>query len=196
MTEPREKHLKILKRTRLKRNARLIAASLACISLGAVFSWMYYQQGDLTNAVLTLLPFAIIFPWGLTYLALLARGKHYTQTQNMILAGKPLSVQIENLDAISGDIQLRSPEGVELFQVDDPAFGLINAISCELRVFEKGQQQRRKEIAGSYTGKKATLYPDADDTTAVLFVNDTAIRLKRITSRRLEIRARTDTPPK
>jgi hypothetical protein len=156
---------------------------------------LYYQHGDLSNSVLVLLPFAVVFPWGLFYLTRLAIGKKYSETQNMILSGEPLSAAIESLEAISGDIQLRIPTGVELFQVDDPAFGLINAIKCELKVFEKAQQEKRKQLVNAYIGKKGVLYPDPDGCHAVLFVNETALRLKRISGKRVEISARPGAPP-
>ena len=79
-------------------------------------------------------------------------------------------------------MRLTLPTGTEYFKVDDAAFGLINALILELQCFRSAQDKKRAQIASTYIGKDGILYGGADGANnAVLFVDNTAMRLKSIT---------------
>lgn len=63
--------------------------------------------------------------------------------------------------------------------VTDSSFGLVNALRCELKVFENAQQEERMKIGEGCAGRDATIYTSQDNRDAVLLVNDTALQLRR-----------------
>ncbi len=186
MTDSRTKHLEILKRARRKRNGILLSVALGCIAFGALFSCLYGMGGHTLKAFMILVPFALIFPLGLFCLLRNSIGKDFTESVDTVSSGQPVTAYVDSLDAISGSVRLRTKADEGLFEVADPAFGLINALKCEMKVFDAAQRERRREIVREYEGKEGVLYSNQSDERAVLFINKTALKLRRISRQRAE----------
>lgn len=172
-------HLTILQRARGKRIVVLLSVTFASIVFGLFTSGLLYGRGDLVRALLVLVPFGVIFPLGLLSTCLNTE-KNCFAAAKVVRDGQAGQATIEFLDAITGSVRLRlSAGGAEFFQVTDSSIGLVNALRCELKVFENAQQEERMKIGEGFAGRDATIYTSQDNRDAVLLVNDTALQLRR-----------------
>jgi len=186
MTDLRSEHIHVLKCVKWRSVAFLLTLALASIAFGLVLSLRYQNNGDCIRAILVLIPFCVIFPFGLFYVTHLSFMK-LSDTEKLVRGSEPIRATIENLDAIFGQLRLHLSNGVGFFQVDDPAFGLINILKCELNAFEEDDRRaERQRLDKKYLGKDGTLYIGSQGEIAVLFVNNTVIRLQRISRQKAE----------
>ena len=185
MNDLSSKHIEIIRRSKWQRNIYLLCVALISIVYGAILSITDQRSGDWSNTWVVI-AFGIVFPLGLFRVISVSFGEHFTALKKIIESNEPVRAVIEDFDPIPGSIRLGLPNGHQFFRLVDLATNLINALKCEFAVSKHAQQEKRRQIVQTFNGKDGTYYGGLDSEYGILFVDDSALTLRQVSSQKAE----------
>lgn len=176
-------HLVLANKTHRSTFTTLALVAVCLFAFGAIATLQFHLHGKMLKEILMCLTFCIVFPVGLLYMGSLSLSKRPVSKQ-LIETASPCEVTIKSMDTVIGSVLLTTPDGDVYYSVDDPAFGLLNAIRVDLRPFKKSQDAYRHR----FNGKPAILYSSPDNSDAGLVIDDSLfLKLKSQQPTRLQI---------
>lgn len=150
-------------------------------------SVIFYKYIDCNQAVSLFLAFDILVPVVVLFIALGTFGKNHSMAVKTISSGESIRVEIEKLEPISGEIQLKLPEGSKSFRVIDLSFGLLNAIKLGMKTSKEDDDERRKQMTRKYIGKSGDFFIGKEGNCSVLFVEDKVMKIDQLSLPRVDL---------
>ena len=144
---------------------------------GAVLSFFFFKFIDAQSTAGLFIAFDILVPLILAVLSLFSYRTNHSEAIKTVSSGESVRVEIEELDPISGEIQLRLPEGSVKFMVLDCSFGFLNALSLDMTFSDEGKAEKRKQITRSLVGKTGDYSADKNQNCSVLIVENRVLKL-------------------